>query len=317
MSKSEPPKRRTRWRRLLVFLVITLVVAEVFLRTYLGFCDTVLMRADPHYEYIAQPDQDRCRFRQHIVYNSYSMRSEEPDTTAVLLLGCGDSVINGGVLTDQDSLATTILSRTLSRTFGRKVQFLNISAGSWGPDNCAAFLKNTALPKPRAIVLFASSHDAHDNMSFKKVVGVRKHFPDHQYPLALVELVDRYLLPRIIKPKQDTTEELGIDKGGDGFNEGFPRLKEHAQALGVPLVIYLHAERSEIKAGQYNKQGQEIMAFAEQEGIHLLKDLDHNASSKALRDNIHPDEKGQRFIATTVLDDMRDHPGSYGLEPAP
>ena len=37
-------------------------------------------------------------------------RSDEPDTTKTIILGLGDSVLNGGVQTPQDSLATTMFS---------------------------------------------------------------------------------------------------------------------------------------------------------------------------------------------------------------
>lgn len=291
---------RKRWRWLLA-LVVVLIATEFILRFGYGFCDAVLMRADPDYEYIAQPSQDRNRFGRHIKYNSYSMRSDEPDSNAVLILGCGDSVINGGSLADNDSLATAILSATLTEAWRRKVQVLNISAGSWGPDNCAAYLANTSLPRAAGLILFVSSHDAHDNMSFKQVVGVRKHFPSEQYASAIVELVDRYVVPRFVKRKTTSEEELGIDKGGDGFNTGFASLKRYADAHGIPMFIYLHAERSEIRAGQYNEQGQEIIRFAQVDSIPLIRDLDHGASSAELRDNIHPTEAGQRRIADAVF----------------
>ncbi len=313
---TERPSWLRRWRWPIALLVL-LLVAEVFLRTYYGFCDTVLLRTDPYYEYIAQPGQDRFRFRQHIRYNSLSMRSEEPDSTAVILLGCGDSVINGGVLTDQDSLATTLLTDQLSRIYRRRVQFLNVSAGSWGPDNCLAYLEHTKVPRPTAIVLFVSSHDAHDNMSFKNVVGVRKNFPKEQYGSALVELIDRYVIPRIWKQPTNTSAELGIDKGGDGFNTGFDGLKMFADSIGVPLVMYLHAEGSEIKAGQYNAQGQEIIRFAEAHGVHLIKDLDHGMSRDLLRDNIHPNEIGQRRIAAIMMEDILRQPAAFALELRP
>lgn len=315
MSVAYTPKRWSIWSRLLLLVIALFLITEVFLRSYLGFCDAVLMRADPHYEYIPQPNQDRCRYGHHIQYNSLSMRSEEPDSSAVLILGCGDSVINGGMMTDQDSLATTILSDRLSKTLGRKVQFLNIAAGSWGPDNCVAYLQHTPLPKPQAIVLFASSHDAHDNMVFSGVVGRMKHFPDEQYPLAVLELVDRYLLPKLLRPKKDADEELGISKGGHGFNPGFDGIVRYAEARGIPLVLYMHAERSEIKVGNYNAQGQAILAFAEQAGLHVLKDLDHHVSVDELRDNIHPTDRGQRTIATNILKDIVSHPAAYGSAP--
>ncbi|MGV3637347.1 MAG: SGNH/GDSL hydrolase family protein [Flavobacteriales bacterium] len=285
-----------RWRWPLLTLA-ALLSAELVLRLGFGFCDAVLMRADPHYEYIAQPLQERHRFGRHIVYNSLSMRSEEPDSTAIIVLGCGDSVINGGSLTDNDSLATTLLTHRLTAAMGRKVQVLNIGAGSWGPDNCAAYLSRTQLPRSSALVLVVSSHDAHDNMSFKKVVGVRKHFPAEQYGSALHELIDRYLLPKVIKPKTSANEELGIDKGEEGFNTGFLALKRYAEARGIPFIIYLHAERSEIKAGRYNAQGQEILRFAAANGIRVIRDLEHGARVEELRDNIHPDDAGQRRIA--------------------
>lgn len=37
---------------------------------------------------------------------------------------------------------------------------LNISAGSWGPDNCAAYLKHYGLFGAKAMSLLVSSHDA-------------------------------------------------------------------------------------------------------------------------------------------------------------
>jgi len=315
MSTARPSwLRRWRWP---ITLLVLLLSAEVFLRSYYGFCDTVLLREDPNYEYIAQADQDRWRFRHHIRYNSLSMRSEEPDSAAIVLLGCGDSVINGGALTEQDSLATTLVSDELSHRYGRKVQFLNISAGSWGPDNCAAYLQHTKLPAANAIVLVVSSHDAHDNMGFKQVVGVRPGFPKEQYGSALVELVDRYVLPRIWKPKANADEELGIDKRDAAFNPGFAELGSWAASKGIPMVMYLHAESSEIRAGVYNKQGQEIIRFAEEQGIPLVRDLDRGVTVAMLRDRIHPNESGQRKMADILIADITERPASYGIAASP
>lgn len=288
-----------RWRWPLAVLVL-LAVTELVLRLGYGFCDAVLMRADARYEYIAQPSQDRWRFGHRIRYNSLSMRSDEPDSSAFIILGCGDSVINGGSLMDNDSLATSLLGPMLTRSLGRRVQVLNISAGSWGPDNCAAYLAHTALPTPSALVLVTSSHDAHDNMSFKRVVGVRKHFPAQQYPIAILELIDRYLLPRYFKTVASPEEELGIDKGDEEFNTGFKALEQYAKDLGIPFLIYLHAERSEIRAGAYNHQGQEIIRYATRDSIPLVRALDHGASVDQLRDNIHLNEAGQRRMAEVL-----------------
>lgn len=145
-----------------------------------------------NYEYIAAPNQNRFRFRSHLYYNSYSQRSEEPDSTKTIILGLGDSVLYGGTMIDQDSLATSIFNKNTG------LQMLNISAGSWGPDNCAAYIKEKGLFNAKALYLVVSSHDAYDNMDFTPVVGKHPNYPNKQYLLATWELLDRYIFPRII-----------------------------------------------------------------------------------------------------------------------
>ena len=121
---------------IVAFLLIT---TEVLLRWMWGLANAPLYDESGAYEYMAKPNQDGYRFGNHYHYNSFSQRSEEPDSTKTIVLGLGDSVIFGGVLTDQDSLATSLFSAETG------MQMLNISAGSWGPDNCAAYLKEKGL----------------------------------------------------------------------------------------------------------------------------------------------------------------------------
>jgi hypothetical protein len=291
----------------LIIVVIGIVAVEIFLRNFYGFCDTVLTQEDPDYEYIAQPSQNRYRFRHHVSYNSLSMRSEEVDTSASIILGFGDSVINGGVQTEQDSLATTILSEELSETAGRKVQFLNISTGSWGPDNCFAYVKKHGNFGAQNMYLFVSSHDAYDNMNFEKIVGVNESFPSKQYKSAIAELLIRYLLPRL-GIFQGGSDGLGIDKKNESstFNPGFDSILSYSKENNIPLTLYLHAELSELEAKSYNDQGQEIIHFAEANNIRLIKDLDLGLQSSEFRDDIHINSLGQRKLAARVLKNLEE-----------
>ena len=290
---------------------VCLLSTEIFLRQYYGFCDTVLMIEDADYEYMAQPSQDRFRFRNRIKYNSESMRSPEVDTTAGIILGFGDSVINGGVLTDHDSLATTILSDTLSKIQGKKVQFLNISAGSWGPDNCFAYLKKHGDFGAESIFLFVSSQDAFDTMDFKKIVDVDPSFPSRQYSLAFYELLDRYAMPRIerlLKKQSTNTKYIELIKKEDRgiLNTGFESFLTYARSKDIPLTIYLHADREELKAGNYNQQGQAIIKFANEKDIRIIMDLDNNLELNDFRDEIHINSRGQKKLATTLIDNWND-----------
>lgn len=298
-------------RLLIVVALLFLILCEVILREGWGFCDTVLMQESERYEYIAQPNQDRMRFRHHVIYNSLSMRSSELQKGSVRILGLGDSVINGGVLTDQDSLATTLLSSALSDTLHQEVQILNISAGSWGPDNCNAYLEEKGYFDAKVMLLVVSSHDAYDNMDFKPTVGVHVSFPSKQYISAIVELFDRYLIPKVKdwfhektlnQQLADFEEEHGIKKDGKCFNPGFAALKQKADSLQIPMIIYLHAERSEWKDKKYNLQGQKIIEFAQQENILIIKDLDADINENWYRenDNIHLSQYGQHQMAELI-----------------
>lgn len=291
----------------LVLVSALVVLLEFTLRFAFGFCDALLYQSSDNYEYIAQPNQDRHRFGAHIHYNSYSQRNEEPDSTRVKILGLGDSVIFGGTWMDQNSLATTLFSNETG------MQMLNISAGSWGPDNCAAYLKEKGTFGAKAMILVCSSHDAYDVMSFTPVVGVYPTYPERQYRLAIVELMDRYLMPRVrsffLKQKQRLDPDAAVvnkmsqkfvAKKSLLFNPGFDQLKNMADSLHIPFGVYLHAETGELMQGSYNEMGYEIMEWAEKNGVPLMKGMDRGENESMYKDMIHLNGKGQKHLAASL-----------------
>lgn len=293
--------------------IITLIaILELYLRLKWGFCDALLYNHSDKYEYIAQPNQDRHRFGAYIHYNSYSQRSTEPDSTKIIILGLGDSVLFGGTWMDQDSLASTIFSNETS------MQMLNISAGSWGPDNCAAYLKEKGTFNAKAMILVCSSHDAYDVMSHIPVVGVFPNYPDKQYHSAIIELIDRYLFPKIkhyisqAKAKLDPDETVvahianaSIKKKNKQFDPGFVQLREIADSLHIPFIIYLHAETNEITKGQYNEMGEEIIKWANENSIPLINGIQNGETTDMYKDVIHFNEKGQKHLANILIKNIK------------
>lgn len=284
-------------------VIAFITTSEVILREYFGFTHAVLFREDKTMEYIPVPQQV-FRFRKHDFYNFYSQRNREiQPSDSLIILGFGDSVLNGGTQTDQDSLATTLLSNYFSRKKGRNVLFTNISAGSWGPDNCYAYLKKYGNFHAKSILLVVSSHDAYDNRTFEKIVGVHPNYPDEQYNFAITELMSRYIFPHYIEPlfhKEDNklkkNDALMINKYKVGmpFNKGFADFKHYCDSTQIPLLIYLHAEKQESKDSQYNTQGEEIISFCLRNNIPLVKELDYHLQESDYRDDIHLSEHGQR-----------------------
>lgn len=293
----------------IIFILLAAIGSELFLRFKYGFCQAPLYVSDAEFEYIYAPDQRVVRFGNVISTNSFSMRSREvapEDTTVILLLG--DSVVNGGSLTDQDSLASTLLEKRLSGSLRRSVRVLNISAGSWGPDNAAAYLKKYGLFNADLICLVTSSHDAHDNMVHDDVVGIDTNLPAIQYTLALEELWKRYIYPRYFKNNSNfdisyappaPDQNAGIRKDGEGFNPGYGELRNLAKTNNIPFVIYLHPETFEIEAGKYNDQGEEIIHFATRDSIRLVREIDLGIGKQLYRshDHIHYNTTGQKFLA--------------------
>ncbi|TDE17465.1 hypothetical protein [Dyadobacter psychrotolerans] len=323
--------------RFIIIITLLAGVTELMLRFGFGFCNAPLYINDPDFEYIYAPNQEVTRFGHLVRTNSLSMRSDEvssSDTTVILLVG--DSVINGGSLTDHDSIGSTMLEKRFLKTFGRKIRILNISAGSWGPDNIAAYLKKYGLFKAKLICLVTSSHDAHDIMSGDSPVGKDPTMPDKQYKVALVELWEKYhlifwyhlliMMESFSEPDQKLEEvkeklvaslpesvrkdsikkmelnDAGIHKPGVGFNPGYQQLYDMAKADSIPFFIYLHPEISEVELGHFNDQGQEILAFAKERNIRLINEFDLGIDLKyyRIKDVIHYNNQGQVFLANNL-----------------
>ena len=299
-------KRRVIWA-VVVVVVIVVIVAECICRFVFGFGDAPLFQSDKDYEYIAQPNQNRYRFLCHYKTNSYCQRSEEPDSTRKRVLGLGDSVLYGGTWMDQDSLATTLFTEETG------VQMLNISCGSWGPDNCAAYLQEHGTFGASAMFLVCSSHDAYDVMTFQPVVGVYDNYPDRQYISALWEMIDRYLIPYLrnrtltgtrtyVDPDAQIEKKAAnrqVVQKGYLFNPGFDKLKHIADSCKIPLVVYLHAELGELEQGEYNDMGQDIINWCDSAHVRIIKGI-LTEKPDMYHDAIHFNEKGQRHLGEVM-----------------
>ncbi|MDR2122240.1 MAG: hypothetical protein LBP34_03855 [Flavobacteriaceae bacterium] len=289
-------------KKILVIAIIFVVAIEVYLRCYWGFCDAVLTQESDKFEYIAQPNQNRFRFRKHIRYNEYSMRSDSPKLSdSIRILGFGDSVLNGGTQTEQDSLATSIIEHELSREYSESIRCFNISYDSWAPDNCFAYIKEYGNFDADLIFLVVSSHDAHDNMDFQQVVDIHPRYLSRQYSSAIYELVDRYLIPRILAEKKKEADPI---VKGNVFNSGFLSFYRYTQEKNIPLLVYLHPDRREVLNGKYDYQGDKIIKFCHDNRIPLINGLKYE-DELSFRDIIHLNEHGQRVLAHALLPEIK------------
>ena len=290
--------------KLITAVVVLIIAGELLARFVLGLGQTPVYIEDPDYEYIFAPNQDIERFGNHIIINKYSMRNLPLKRNEKRVLVFGDSVLNGGSLTDHSLLATTLLEKELQKTCDPSIRILNISAGSWGPDNAFAYLKKYGDFNASEIVLVFSSHDAHDNMNHEKVVDKHPSYPSSQPCCALWDGFYRYFIPRVtaLFSKPDKKEFSKIHKIDHSkiFNTGWQDFADYAKRNNLKLFVVLHPTQTEISSGKYDENGVEIINFLKQNHIPYILEL--NRTKKAFfRDDIHYNPKGQQFLFEELM----------------
>lgn len=309
------PTRRQRWIAALS-LGLLLVVLEWFCRARLGLGDPPLSRADPQIEYLFVGPRVYHRFGHTIEYNEFSQRTHaisarRSDPRELRILVCGDSVINGGALTDQSELATTLLEQRLARDFQRPATVMNISAGSWGPPNYWAYLQRYGFFEADALVVVVSSHDFADAPTFTPVVGVDPDYPDKSPTFALEEALTRYL-PRYLPHFHSgpvwvpAITQGEIDQAMGAFND----LVAAAQGRHLPLIVAQHLEQAE--RGKPESEGHAAFRkAAEAKQVRLVQlgdayDAAIKAGKQPYRDNIHPNAVGQSLMAEAIYPSLAD-----------
>lgn len=289
---------RKYWKYILFCTLIIFIIGELIGRHY-GLCNHPIFIESKTYEYNYAPNQDLRIYGNHFLTNEYSMRSKpidsNKDTTVVLLIG--DSVINGGASTDHEKLASSILEKRVSEHFKKHIRVLNISCGSWGPDNAAAYIEKHGTFDADLMILVVNSQDAVDHMTFKKKVGKKK-YPDKQPFLAWTRIVQ--LLSNKIKVTTSKRESTNSIKN-DSLNTGFEYFKDLSIGNNVPLLVYLHPTKYEIKKTKSLNNKLAITNFCKKNTIPLFDAIQLGASEHHLRDHIHMNDQGQEFLAVSLL----------------
>jgi len=310
-----------RFNRLILrFIVITMVLGvftELTLRFAVGLGDPPLLMADPEIEYLYKPSREYSRFHNRIAYNAYSMRCDDfpvhkssPDELRVMVLG--DSVINGGNLTDQEELATEIIKKRLSEETGRQVVVGNISAGSWGPGNLMAYVNRFGLFDADVVAIVLSSHDYADVPDFQPRVGIVPGMPDHTPLSAIQEVFGRYLPHYLYGPGKNS--HLDYEPSDELINQSLASLRDLIQAsqdTGAEVLIFQHLERSEVLSGKPMPGHDLIKKTAESMNVTVIQlgpvfEAVIQSQKPPYRDAIHPNALGQRILAQAIVSTLGD-----------
>lgn len=301
-------------RLLLIFfsILVLFISGEIIARWVLGLGTPPLSVIHPTIEYMFKPNQNVMRFHNHFIINQYGMRSEpfsetKEDKNQFRMMVFGDSVINGGNLTDHNQLATTILQKKLVDCFKKPVVVGNISAGSWGPGNYLAYVQEYGFFNADVIVLVISSHDYADNPTFEPL-NPDTH-PTEAPLLAISEAITRYL-PRYLPWRNSTTNDVveknnkpttaSIDRGLKSLR-GFLDLAIHSGAKVYVIQHWTQRELAQKKADEGNQMINRICIEKNLTCIQMDSFFENNEKRlNAFRDDIHPNAIGQEIIAKAI-----------------
>ena len=304
----DSPPPRKRWPRYLLIVAVALVVvflgAELFARFALGLGDPPVSVADPEIEYLFKPNSTFHRFGNTIHFNQWSMRSPDfsptPAADELRVMVVGDSIINGGGQTDDSELATTLVAEDLRKQHQGPVTVANVSAGSWGPPNQLAYVRRFGLFGAGDVVIVLNGDDAWDVPAKISPVGRSPEFPDHSPPLALVEIWDR-----VVKPK------LGLSPGGPGPAKSpadeaasmgaLATLIDLAREKGANVAVIYWPTQAEVAGGPAEPGRGIIEQATTADGATFVDAAPFLAGdADVYRDPLHPNPKGQKDLAKAI-----------------
>lgn len=297
----------------LLVIFILLLIGELTARFLLGLGDPPLSIGDSKIDYLFAPNQKCHRFGNYIVYNDFSMRCDfslKGTNPKQRIFVVGDSVINGGVLTDHKDLATTILQNKLDPTYA-DIQVLNVSAGSWGPGNYTAYFnKYSELVRSNDVVIVeVNSHDLWEDDPVKSAgvnVGKDIALPAKKPCCALIEGVNRYLIPRVknvvgtavVNTKVDAPM-WGNDVRSTEEQYNLAKLKELYSLPWRGKYMLIYRSRKETEDNNEPEGERLFREFCCENGVAIIDcKLD---SRDDYRDAIHPNQSGQRKLSEAII----------------
>lgn len=283
---SSTKKNQLKWKRLALIPAVGFGL-ELLGRAF-GLHAVPLYEPSPIFEYRLQPNQQCVVFGKELRINALGLRGELPSSEVESVVWyCGDSIINGGVHTHEDSLATAKWDAAMEQKLEHPVATVNVSQGSWGPENTLSFCReySTKLGKPGLIVLALSSHDWDDRMAFC-YAGDSRDMPSKARSAA-GNLLHKLLGP--LQHCQHPHSKQHVKKEMDGW-------LHFASELEAEMCVYLHPTQVEILSQSRSSQGQRLTAWCHERNVRLVDGMKF-LNLEHFRDEIHLNEAGQAELA--------------------
>ncbi|TAE56051.1 MAG: SGNH/GDSL hydrolase family protein [Nostocales cyanobacterium] len=310
------------WLVLIFALILGLIILiELLLRSVFGFGNSLIYIGDEEIGYLLAPNQHTKKMGNRIYINEYSMRSAQITKTSsnstLRILLVGDSIANGGWWTDQENTISSLIEKSLQpQSKYQKVEVLNASANSWGPRNELAYLQKFGNFQSQIIILLINTDDLFATAPTSLPVGRDRNYPDQQIPLAILEVLQRYLTKQKPIPELEAIQKEGGDRVGINL-AAIGKIKNFAQENNSKFLLVMTPLLREI--GQPGSRDYEIVArkrlndFTQEQNIKYIDILPElnaiNNPQSLYQDTIHFNLQGNQFVSKIIEQSLIERTG--------
>lgn len=268
------------------------------------------------YGYRVAPDQDIRRFGHRNFYNAQGLRSESVATLTLSgtrrVLCLGDSIFNGGAVTDQADTIPYQLESSLQRS-GVNAQILNASAPGWAIGNSLGWLQSNGVYGSELVILQIGTLDLSQPMATADLLDHHPSFPSRRPPFALHEFWNRYVLPRIFRFNAD---DPGANQGASvammPVKDVETMISEARNRLTVSgarfLVVFVDLPDGKRGPGADPERViDRFMGRMQEVRIPVIRPaslLRGNYGEALFRDGLHPNAQGNRNIARALAAEL-------------
>jgi lysophospholipase L1-like esterase len=302
-----------------------LTLSEFGLRVAFGLGSPPLLQKDSSIGYLFVANQDLRRFGHHVRINQYHQRSGPitalPAAGVDRILVIGDSVTFGGVQVNQNETFPALLEQDLRKDH-LPAEVLNASAGGWAIGNERAYAERFGAFGSRVAILEIGSHDLLQETSTGELVGADPNYPEHNPATAVGELLNRYLIPRLLNQEAPSTAEApsaaSVTENDSQFAKNMGEFSKEVALLrqtGASVMVLHAPNRAEVVAdggpfeSDYDRYRRSFKEFAAQ--LHVVV-VDLPAEwrglaevSKYFRDSVHLTISGNRAVAARLATEIK------------
>lgn len=293
--------------RIVLAALVLVVAAELGLRA-VGLHTPVVYEPTP-YGYRPRPDQHVTRLGSQVSYNAYGMRSAAaaalPAPGMLRILCLGDSVTNGGAMTDQRETFPFLLERALR---GRAIaaEVLNASAPGWSVDNEWGWLRANGTFGASVVILTVSTHDLFQPAAGADYLDRHPSYPSRPPRLALEGLLSYYVVPRL---GGEIYDPVAASFRADAASAAERRrtmlsIAERVKGERARLVVlYLDEDdplATRAAAVEAKRELLEALGAAGASIVGIDEALRRHGRRALYRDAVHPSVEGNRAIAATL-----------------